>query len=411
MEARPAEPLALDYVVDAEGQIRLRTDESPEQILSLFGGVPHVDLLFLYPPVGAQRVNMGRALWEKDARFREAMLQCDAVAKPLLPQPLVEVLYPDPCEESMYEEVIHTAQYALPCLFAFQFALTRLWEAASAEPTYVVGHSLGEFMAAVVAGVLTMPQAMLLVCERANLMHATVSSGAMMAVRASADVVRRAIEAAGCEGVAVVAAENSADSTSVSGDWTILSRVLKSLPAGTKTSRVKASHADHSPMMGAVASQLRAKAAAICAAAPPRRAAVLWVSTVTGAAVADDAAHPAYWERQALEPVRFIDAVHSVLELHQAAQQRADGPWAPFSISRKCLGIEMGHGMLCTFCDSISQQRKYEDVEFLSTLKHTKTASAEELHHSVHETIEKVMESKRAERLQMTLLAPFLPVA
>lgn len=369
----------IHYTLGSDGQFRVVTKDTSEEVMARFGSIPVVDIVYMYPPIGAQHVNMGRALWEESTHFKEAILACDAVARPLLPQSIVEVMYPDACDQPMYEEVIQTAQYALPCLFAFQFALTAMWEAEGCAPSYVIGHSLGEYMAAVASGVLGMPLAMALVCERATLMHATVSSGAMMAVKASADAARDAIMAASAEGAVTVAAMSSHDATTLSGEWGALSRVLKQLPAGTKTARVKGSHADHSPIMRPIATELEAKAAALYAQeapAPPVNG-VEWWSSVTGGRMVDEAADSAFWGRQALEPVRFVEAMVGILQSHADKVSRmGTSELAPFETSRECVAVEMGEGMLTRFGEAIMRDSAEGnaaggvalDAEFRSTL-------------------------------------------
>ena len=239
--------MEIHYVLGSDGEYRIVTKDTPEEVLQRLGPIEVIDICYMYPPVGAQHVNMAKALWLENPHFKEAMLACDDVAKPLLPQSILEVLYPHAEDEPMMADLIHQAQFAGPCLFAVSYALTAAWEAQYCAPSFVVGHSIGEFMAAVACGALDMPTAMKLVCSRASLMHSSVSCGAMMAVRTSAAVARAAIEAAGPPAASkvAVAAISAPEATTLSGEWSALSRVLQQLPPGTKTARVKGSHADH----------------------------------------------------------------------------------------------------------------------------------------------------------------------
>ena len=134
------------------------------------GGIDRVGVIFLFPPVGWQRINMGRALYEKDRTFRHSIEACDAASRALLPQPLLEVLYPAPADEAMYSEVMAAPTYMLSALFAVEYALHALLRNQACEPFAVIGHSLGEFVAATVAGVLTLQSSLELVVERGRAM-------------------------------------------------------------------------------------------------------------------------------------------------------------------------------------------------------------------------------------------------
>jgi len=407
--------MEIHYVLGSDGRYRMVTKDTSAEVMERFGTIPVVDVIYMYPPIGAQRVNMGRALWEENAQFKQALLACDEISKPLLPQSIIEVMYPDECDQPMYEEVIQTAQFALPCLFAFQYALTEVWNDEFCSPSYVVGHSLGEFMAAVAAGVLDMPTAMTLVCERANLMSSIVSKGSMMAIKGSAEQAAKAIEDASAVGKVTVAAISTPNATTLSGEWAAMSKVLKQLPAGTKTSRVKAPHADHSPLMLPIVDPLKAKVAELYAkqAPEPVKAEVEWFSTVTGKKVDGEAADPEYWARQAMEPVRFVEAMDALLASHMGkVKNMAASEWQPFEKSRCCIGIEMGEGMVYRFGEAIAggkDQAANMFVEFRSTLSSHDERPAKEVCEDVMAAVEDVMKHKRHERLQKTILAPFLP--
>ena len=157
-------PMHLDLAED--GHYYARETETPETLLEKHGSITSVGLVFMYPPVGWQRVNMGRELYEHSDAFRAAIDECSALSAPLLPQPLVQVLYPDPVDEPMYAEVIHRAEFAMPCLFAVEYALTALWVSRGARPHAVVDHSVGELVAAVSSHALELRAALPIACER-----------------------------------------------------------------------------------------------------------------------------------------------------------------------------------------------------------------------------------------------------
>mmetsp|Transcript_25586 Transcript_25586/g.80550 ORF Transcript_25586/g.80550 Transcript_25586/m.80550 type:complete len:467 (+) Transcript_25586:45-1445(+) len=310
-----------------DGKYHPLKEESDEEKLARHGPVESVGVVFAFPPLGWQRINIGRPLYEAHPVFRAAIDEVSGCTEPLLPQPLVQVLYPDEIDEPMYAEAIQQPQYALLSLFALEYALGRLWAACEpgakyCTPCAVVGHSLGEFVAAVFSGALDCATAATLVCERGRLMAESPSRGAMMSVRASPEAARRAVHEAGVAGRAAVACLNEPTSVVISGEWAAISAAVKRLPPGTKVTRVAATHADHSPAMAQFAPALEARAAEIYRRHRPRRPSCPWFSSVTGDVVSEEeAADPAYWAKHLTAPVDYISAVRSLLRVCYAREK------------------------------------------------------------------------------------------
>ncbi|HEX2094223.1 MAG TPA: type I polyketide synthase, partial [Longimicrobiaceae bacterium] len=143
------------------------------------------EVVFLFSGQGSQYVGMGRELYETQPLFRATLEQCDALLRDQLPRPLLSVLYPGGGEESPLEET----QYTQPALFALEYALAQMWRSWGVEPAAVMGHSLGEYTAACVAGVFTLEEGLRLVVERARRMQAMPRTGAMAAMYAGREVV------------------------------------------------------------------------------------------------------------------------------------------------------------------------------------------------------------------------------
>lgn len=255
-------------VVDASSTNGL----SERTISSALPGAPidALGLIFCFPPVGFQRPNLGRELFDEEIAYREALLHCSEVAAnlgSLIRPSIAEVLYPAAEAEAISRDLIQQPQYAQPCLFALQFALATLWTSKGAAPMAVLGHSVGEFVASVFAGALRMEAALALVCERGRLMAQLPRLGAMLSVRCPPAVVEKAISQANAERDAkacsaptvtqgaqpslgcCVAAYNGPAAVVISGDWAALSDVVQRLPKGTKTTLVSATHPDHSAHM------------------------------------------------------------------------------------------------------------------------------------------------------------------
>jgi acyl transferase domain-containing protein/SAM-dependent methyltransferase len=260
-------------------------------------GAPRV--AFVFPGQGAQYTGMGRQLYASEPVFRAALADCAAaLGTPLAPA---------------VEAVLHGREAALdrtadaqPALFALEYALAAVWRAWGIEPAYVVGHSVGEFAAACVAGVLDLPTAIRLVATRGRLMQEQAAAGEMAAVFAPAERVAAAV--ATRPGMVSVAALNGPAHVVISGTPAAVAEVVAELEAeGIRVRRLSGGQAFHSPLMEPVLDELE-RAAALASSQAPR---VAWVSTLTGALVTDPVG-PGYWRLQARQAVRYEDAVRTL---------------------------------------------------------------------------------------------------
>jgi acyl transferase domain-containing protein/acyl-CoA synthetase (AMP-forming)/AMP-acid ligase II/acyl carrier protein len=291
------------------------TDDAPQLIESFLSGAAHKDVFrgevvpatkpviaFVFTGQGSQYVGMGRDLFYTQPIFRRTLESCDELLRPLLKEPLLDVMYGSAENGALLD---HT-EYTQPALFALEYALAELWKSWGISPALVMGHSVGEYVAACVAGVFSLEDGLRLIAERARLMQALPGNGGMASVFASADRVRDFVEPHSKE--LSIAAMNSPKQTVISGSLSALDVVTAEMKnAGVGFSRLAVSHAFHSPLMTRMLGQFREIANQINYARPR----IGLVSNVTGS-IGSDVANGGYWMSHIVSPVNYAAGMETL---------------------------------------------------------------------------------------------------
>ncbi len=258
-------------------------------------------VVFMFPGQGAQYVGMGAALHQNEPEFARWIDRGTGLLKMRFGIDLKEyICHAGPVSRALAEEQRET-RIAQPCLYLVEYALAQLWMSRGLKPTAMIGHSVGEFVAATLANVISFEDALTLVATRGQLMQEQ-APGAMLSVRAAADVLSSHLA-----GQAEIAAINAPKLCVASGPLDDIEALCFRLEkAGIAFSRLHTSHAFHSGMMDPCIEALRDVASKVTYG----QATIPYISCVTGDWQNEaSSTSPDYWARHCREPVRFSDGL------------------------------------------------------------------------------------------------------
>ncbi|MCC6384497.1 MAG: amino acid adenylation domain-containing protein [Bacteroidia bacterium] len=282
---------------------------SPKNSASGVTGPVIPGVVFMFPGQGAQYVNMGQNLYRDEIVFRQAVTQCAEHFTTYLKRDIRDVLYPSKGKENESSELLKETSFTQPALFTIGYALAKLWEHWGITPKALIGHSIGEYAAACIAGIMSLEDACMVVAARGMMMQ-NLPAGSMLSVRLASDDVKPYLNPK-----LSIAAINGPQLCVVSGETAEVEKLQKRLEEKEIICKLLVtSHAFHSSMMDPMLKPFEDKIKTIRLHAPQ----IPMVSTVTADWLKkEEAMSPAYWSNQIRSAVRFAEGVQTLWKVNQ----------------------------------------------------------------------------------------------
>ena len=283
----------------------------PKRVLTRISEEGRRSVIFMFSGQGSQYLQMGRDLYEHELVFRKHVDRCCELLQSHLKLDLRQVLYADPSTEEVAAQLQQTA-IAQPALFVIEYSLAQLWQEWGVHPEAMIGHSIGEYVAATMAGVFSLEDALAVVATRGKLMQ-QLPPGYMLAISLPEQQVQSWLEQSSQQNSACqIAVVNSPSACVVSGSQKAVASLQNQLSAqGIACRRLHTSHAFHSEMMEPILEPFE-QALKTIKLNPPR---IRFISNVTGDWItAEQATSPSYWGQHLRQAVRFSAGVSKLLE-------------------------------------------------------------------------------------------------
>lgn len=288
-------------VQDSATAINALRGADTNQVLSNTTAPGAHSVVFMFSGQGAQYVNMTRGLYQNEPTFQQTIDRCAELLQPDLGLDLRDLLYPAPEQSEQAAQQLDQTFITQSALFVVEYALAQLWISWGVQPKVLVGHSIGEYVAACLAGVFSLEDALALVAARGRMMQA-LPLGDMLAISLSADEVQALLT----EEVAL-SVINTSTACVVGGTSEAIAALQQQLTErNIEYRRLRTSHAFHSPMMQPIVAAFAARVAQVTLH-PPQ---IPYLSNLSGTWITEaEATDPSYWAKHLRQTVRFVDNV------------------------------------------------------------------------------------------------------
>ena len=286
--------------------VKVLETSDPQRVFTHYTEPCARQVAFMFPGQGAQYVDMGRELYETEPIFTEQIDYCSSVLKSYLEFDLRTLLYPDVEQKEAATQQLKQTYITQSAVFVIEYALAQLWITWGIRPSAMIGHSIGEYVAACLAGVFSLEDALLLVATRGQLMQ-QLPSGTMMAVPLSAQEIEPLLSKK-----LSLAAINGPNLCVVSGVEEAVNDLQKQLTEqGVDCRRLHTNHAFHSQMMDSILEPFQEQVSKISLNSPK----IPFVSNVTGTWITvAQATDSKYWARHLRQTVRFSEGIAELLQ-------------------------------------------------------------------------------------------------
>jgi len=281
-------------------------ESDPQRVVTQFQEPSERPVVFMFTGQGAQYVNMAQEIYQNEAIFRQEFDRCCELLKPQIGLDLRQLLYPTEEKAQKAAQQLQQTAITQPVLFAIEYALAKLWMAWGVHPVAMIGHSIGEYVAACLAGVFSLEDALALVSIRGQLMQ-QLPPGSMLAVPMPEKEVQSFLDKA-----LALAAVNGPSSCVVSGPAEAVEALQDQLASlGVDCRRLHTSHAFHSQMMEPILGLFQERVRQV-SLTPPQ---IPYVSNLTGTWItAEEATAPSYWASHLRQTVRFASGLQELLK-------------------------------------------------------------------------------------------------
>lgn len=356
--------------------------QNPKRVLTSTEETNERPVAFMFTGLGTHYINMAEELYQVEPTFREHIDLCCSLFQPLLNVDLKEVIYPansktekpeaktgvdlrqmlgrSPESPDPATQKLNQTYLTQPALFAIEYALAQLWISWGIRPVAMIGYSIGEYVAATLAGVLSLEDAILLVAKRAQMIQ-ELPGGAMLAVPMTEAEVQPFLS----ENLSLSAINGSSQCV-LAGTTTAIAELEQQLiTKGLACRRLQTSHAFHSFMMEAIADSLTALVQTINLK-PPQ---IPYLSNVTGTWITpEQATNPSYWTQHLCQPVRFADGINQLWTQHHPILLEIGTGQALSSLAMQCLDHVSGDQLVVLSSLRYAYERQSDTAFILNTL-------------------------------------------